>query len=271
MFPNVSRLLIRWGVDKLIGENLVAHETCNMYYGEDAKLVAYNACSEMATKSGFPWWVVRRDHLHAGLVEGAVQCGVDMLVNHRVIGVSEGEDGAHVKTSNGKSFTFDFLVGADGVRSFTRQTLFPEVIPRPPMNLAAYRGVLTYDEIFAAVPEARKYLGNTMDMFVGPKGYILCYPLSGGKECNVVTAYETEQDCTKVELVPVDEFCDLYKDFPPFIQKVLSLFTEMQRWPLLQMPRMQSWSSEKKKIVLLGDAAHSMHVCSSVSMICHSR
>jgi salicylate hydroxylase len=54
MFPYVSHLLIRWGVDKIIGENLVAHEECNTYYGKDAELIAYSDPKDMFKNTGFP-------------------------------------------------------------------------------------------------------------------------------------------------------------------------------------------------------------------------
>lgn len=55
MLPNVSRFLIRWGVDKIIGDNLVAHADCRTYWGEDARLVAVTKTTTLAKATGFPW------------------------------------------------------------------------------------------------------------------------------------------------------------------------------------------------------------------------
>jgi len=49
-----------------------------------------------------------------------------------------------------------------------------------------------------------------------------------------------------------------YADFHPFVQKVLRLVKYTKRWPLLQTPRMPSWSNNSKNIVMLGDAVHAM-------------
>lgn len=258
MFPNVSRLLIRWGVDKIIGSNLVAHEECNTYYGQDTELIAYSDPKDMVKNTGFPWWVVRRDHLHAGLVESAKQHGVNMIVDRRISKLDDSGETVHLETTTGQIYDFDLVIGADGIRSFVRQTLFPSMVPKAPSKMAAYRGVLTYEKIFAAVPEARQYLRNTMDVFAGPRGFILTYPISGGRDCNIVTAFAQDDYCTKMEEVSVDEFRDYYKDYSPVIQKVIKLVNYTQRWPLLQMPKMESWSNPKKNIVLLGDAIHCM-------------
>jgi salicylate hydroxylase len=55
IFPNVSRFLIRWGVDKIIGDNLVEFDSCNTYEGPDANLIARSTPKAMNESAGFPW------------------------------------------------------------------------------------------------------------------------------------------------------------------------------------------------------------------------
>jgi len=173
MLPNVSRFLIRWGVDKIIGSDLVAHKACNTYFGKDTELIAFSDPKDLVRNTGFPWWVVRRDHLHAGLVESAKQHGVSMIVDRRISKLDDSGEGVHLETTTGQTYHFDLVIGADGIRSFVRQTLFPGIVPKAPSRMAAYRAVLTYEKIYAAVPEARQYFGNSMDVFAGPRGFVL--------------------------------------------------------------------------------------------------
>ncbi|KAH0835979.1 hypothetical protein FOPE_04451 [Fonsecaea pedrosoi] len=49
-----------------------------------------------------------------------------------------------------------------------------------------------------------------------------------------------------------------YTNFHPFVQKLLRLVKYTKRWPLLQTPRMPSWSNKAKNIVMIGDAVHAM-------------
>jgi salicylate hydroxylase len=163
-----------------------------------------------------------------------------------------------LKTVHGDTYTFDLVIGADGIKSFIRQQLMPDVVPKAPSKVAAYRGVLSYEQIFSEVPEARAYLRNSMDVWAGPNGYILTYPISGGKELNIVTAFCKDDYVTKMEPVGVDEVRSYYSDYSPVIQKVLEMVKYTQRWPLLQMPPLKSWSNSHKNVVLLGDAAHCM-------------
>jgi salicylate hydroxylase len=259
IFGNVSRFLVRWGVDKVIGDNLVRPVEFKTWgHDGDNKLIGHLDMERMEKEQGFPWWVVRRDHLHAGLTESAKQHGVELILGARVTSVKHNVHCAQVSCSKGQTYQFDLLVGADGVKSAVRESLFPDLVPRAISRIAAYRGVVDYEDVYAQIPEARAVLRNTIDAYVGPKGYVLLYPLSGGKELNIVTAFITDHTVATVEDVDINEFRGYYKDFPPFVGKVLKLMNATQRWPLLVVPPTKTWSNDNKNVVLLGDAIHSM-------------
>lgn len=163
-----------------------------------------------------------------------------------------------ITTTKGIEHEFDILIGSDGIKSTIRQSLFPDVQLHAASTVAAFRGILTYEEVFAKVPEARTLLRNTADAWIGPNGYILLYPLSAGRELNVVTLFQMDRVVQTPEDMPIEEFRNLYKGWPPISRKILELVNYTQMWPLLVLPPMKSWSNERKNIVLLGDAAHCM-------------
>jgi salicylate hydroxylase len=202
--------------------------------------------------------VVRRDHLHAGLTECARRTGVNLLVDSRVESFEHNKQGAKVTTVRGNEYSFDLLVGADGMRSMIRRSLFPEAVPTGASTVAAFRGILSYEEVFREVPEARQRLRNSADAFVGPHGYALLYPLSAGRELNVVCMFQMDRVVKQAEEVDIDEFRQLFKNWSPFSRKILNLLKSTQIWPLLVLPPMKTWSNEHKTAVLLGDAAHCM-------------
>lgn len=144
------------------------------------------------------------------------------------------------------------------MRSSIRRSLFPDSVPTGASTAAAFRGILSYEEVFAKVPEAKLWLKNTADAWVGPQGYILLYPLSAGRELNVVCMFQMDRIVTQAEEMKIEDFQHLYKDWSPFSKKILGLLRSTQIWPLLVLPPMKSWSNEHKNILLLGDAAHCM-------------
>jgi salicylate hydroxylase len=196
--------------------------------------------------------------LHAGLTECARRSGVDLIVGSRVDSFQDTKDGVTVKTVAGVEHSFDLVVAADGMRSFFRRTLFPDAVPTGASTVAAFRGIIPYEEVFREVPEARQWLKNSADAWVGPRGYILLYPLSKGRELNVVCMFQMDRVVTQAEEVDIEEFRSLYKDWSPFSRKVLGLLKSTQIWPLLVLPPMKTWANEHKNVALLGDAAHCM-------------
>ncbi|KIX08555.1 uncharacterized protein Z518_03211 [Rhinocladiella mackenziei CBS 650.93] len=257
IFSNVSKYLLRWDVDKIIGENLVTVDEVRTW-SVSGQVVTRVDPKQVKKLTGFPHLIARRDHLHAGLTESARRHGVEIVVGARVQKLEYSAHSATVTTAKGISYTFDLVVGSDGIKSTIRQHLFPEVMPKAPSKVAAYRGVLSYDEIRERAPEGASVLTNTMDMWTGPNGYIMTYPLSGGKELNVVTSFCKDYYVEKMEEVDIDEFRGYYKDYSPAIQSIIKLVNYTQRWPLLVMPPMDRWSNEFRNVVLLGDACHCM-------------
>ena len=58
MIPNVSRFLIRWDVDKIIGDNLVSVDEFNTYTGPEPRLIARTDPRDVLKQTGFPWYVL---------------------------------------------------------------------------------------------------------------------------------------------------------------------------------------------------------------------
>jgi salicylate hydroxylase len=203
-------------------------------------------------------WVVHRHHLHTGLAESARRHGADLIIDARVASIDHSSNPVKVTTEKGAKYMFDLLIGSDGLKSTVRKTLFPKVKPRAPTNNAAYRGIIPYEEVFAKVPEAKGLLGNAIDVWGSPDGYCITYPISAGKDLNLVLSHHRPDYVEDVQEVDMDELRDFYKDYDPIIKKVIDLVPHSLRWPLMVTGPLESWSSATKNVVLMGDAAHSM-------------
>lgn len=205
-------------------------------------------------------------HLHDGLTHVARQRGVELVTGVRVSEikheVGEGER-VHVRDETGRSWDFDLVIGADGLKSITRKTILPDVKPTPPTTLAAYRAIVPMQQI-KADPIARELVERpVMDVWMGAKGgeghgYVITYPISGGSVLNLVLSHFQPYPVMDVEDAPLSEVLETYKDFDPRLQRILGMIPGgLRRWPLL-VTRCPTWSSPQKNVVLMGDAAHSM-------------
>jgi len=83
--------------------------------------------------------------------------GCTIIIGSRVAEIRyEGmaENRVSVRTERGKEHTFDLLIGADGVSSVVRRTIFPGVTPLPPSGNCAYRAIVPMERLLED-PELR--------------------------------------------------------------------------------------------------------------------
>lgn len=87
MTPNVARLLVDWGVDQVIGDNLVEFEELNMRKRDGTPVGYTRMIPDVRRNLGYPWWLVHRMHLHEGLAKMARKAGADLIINARVVDI----------------------------------------------------------------------------------------------------------------------------------------------------------------------------------------
>lgn len=147
MNPNVSILLQKWGVADVIGDNLVQIEELSMRQ-KDGTLVGHTDIPVVEKELGRPWWFVHCAHLHEGLAVVTKRLGAVFHINSRVVSLDYQNGGeVTVQTQKGYTYQFDLCVGADGVSSIVRSTLFPDVRPDAKTTNCAYRAVIPYERI----------------------------------------------------------------------------------------------------------------------------
>ncbi|ODM14402.1 hypothetical protein SI65_10137 [Aspergillus cristatus] len=259
MTPNVSVLLQRWGVADVIGDNLVQIEELNMRR-KDGTLVGHTDIPVVEKALGRPWWLVHRAHLHDGLAVVAKRLGAVIHINSRVVSLDYQAGGeVTLKTQKGDTYQFDLCVGADGVNSIVRRTLFPDVRPDAKTTNCAYRAVIPYERIRQDAIAKEIIQKQTMEVWMGDNAYIITYPINGGEVFNLVLSHHRPEKLYATQPdVAIEELRDEYKGFDPRIKRIVDMIPETSRWPLLVTGPLKSWSSPQKNIVLMGDAAHSM-------------
>lgn len=249
--PNAVRLLRRIGaLDKML-ENAVRLEAGWEFrrWSDGTVLSVEDLDTRCAELYGEDTYVMHRAELLS-----AVQSAVPeqlLRLDSKVTSVQQNADGVELTLADGSTHQADVLIGADGVHSIVRQSMFEP-------GAAEYSGMCAFRSLVPAenVPEFAKRPVQTL--WLGPDHHLVHYPISGGKYINLVAfapagEFSQESWSTTTELsVLLDEFAG----WDPRLEQLIKAAERPGRWALLDRAPLKSWTDGR--IALMGDAAHPM-------------
>jgi salicylate hydroxylase len=185
------------------------------------------------------------DVLGADLPEEILHLGA------RCVGVTTNESSAVARFRDGSEFEADIVVGADGIHSAVRESLFGPDAPRFTGKIC-YRCLVPVD----AVPGG--LFGGEGATWLGPHGTVVVYRVRRGELVNVVAHYDDEswreeswiRECDKQEVI------DRYKGWHESLIRLFSASEKHYKWGLHDRDPLKQWT--KGRATLLGDAAHPM-------------
>lgn len=197
---------------------------------------------------GNPYAVIHRADIHGSLVEGAKKYGdLEIITNCHIQKVEQDENSVTIYDQNGKSYTGQALIGADGVKSVVRETYVHD--PALVTGHVVYRAVVPESEF----PEDLKW--NAASIWVGPNCHLVHYPLRGGKEYNVVVTFHSrQQEQWGVTDGSKEEVLSYFQDICPKARQLIELPKSWRRWATADREPIDTWTFGR--VTLLGDAAH---------------
>jgi len=175
--------------------------------------------------------------------------------------VSETDDAVTFAFTNGTTSTASILVGADGIHSTVRRYLYPNLETK----FIGMAGVT------AAVPTAQ---------LKKPEGYHLPVTITSSSGAFVIAPQDIDgsevligkqrrmedQDRAGWEKTFADKQAAITflqegnEQFPEIVQNAASHISpnKINIWPFYVVPKLERWASEKRRVILLGDAAHAI-------------
>jgi len=192
--------------------------------------------------------VIHRQDIHNSLLEGAQETGkVQFITNTRVERVEQVGDTVTVHCTNGKSYTGQALIGADGGKSVVRA----QYVNDPPRvtGHVVYRAVVEKKDF----PENLQW--NAASIWVGPNCHLVHYPLRGGEQYNVVVTFHSRN---KEEWGVTDgskeEVQSYFQGIAAKPRQLIDLPKSWKRWATADREPIATWVFGRATI--LGDAAH---------------
>lgn len=199
---------------------------------------------------GYPYLTVYRPDLHGALADRVRALKPDAIhLGSPVAGLRQDAEGVELQLKDGRSIRGDALIGADGVRSVVRNTLWGPTNPEF-SGMVAWRGLIPME----ALPEHMQTpVGST---WIGPGGHVVTYPLHKSKIMNFVATIEDKTwDHPGSSAPGTTEEC--LQDFAGWHEDVLTMIRlspSLLKWALARRDPIPQWT--QGRVSLLGDAAH---------------
>ncbi len=169
----------------------------------------------------------------------------------RCAGVREENGRAIVELADGSEIAGDVVVGADGIHSRVRASLFGEASPRYTGN-ACWRGMTPVTAL------APGLIPPDMTVWFGPGASVVHYYIRGGAFINWMAAFESDQWAEESWTAEGtrEEAVDRFADWHPTVRSLISGSDKYLKWGLFDRDPLPQWS--KGRVTLMGDACHPM-------------
>jgi salicylate hydroxylase len=195
---------------------------------------------ESSERYGSPYITIHRGDLHDVLAQALLQAKPDAIhLNRKCIGLAQTSDHVELRFETGEVVTAKLVVGADGLHSVIRASLFGAAKPEF-CGITAWRGVVPIERV---PPTIAWNIGTN---WIGPGGHSVHYPLRAGKLLNVVGLCErTDWTVEGWNVRGTTE--EMLNDFRGWHADLHALFRKIDvpyKWALALRPTMNVWSGD---------------------------
>ncbi|MGW2049930.1 FAD-dependent monooxygenase [Streptomyces sp. NPDC001858] len=170
---------------------------------------------------------------------------------HACIGLDHAGDALRLRFTHGRQAEADVVIGADGVHSVVRGTLFGA-------SPATYSGLCAFRALVPAERAPRFAHRPAQTLWIGPDHHLVHYPVSAGALVNLV-AVAPAGDFTVESWAATATVAEFRAEFDGWDRRLTDLISAAGtpgRWALLDRALLPRWS--EGGVTLLGDAAHPM-------------
>jgi len=197
----------------------------------------------------YPYITVHRVDLHNVLLDACRRSDmIELVADAMVTGFEDRGDVVTVNTADGRTFSGQALVAADGFRSMFRARFVGDGEPRP-VGYAALRTIVPMAELKVDVPR------DSVVLWGGPGYHVIHYPLRHGSQFNIVAVFRTPSHAEKANAATCrSELEHIYRDAHPSMRALNAMMDFRWRRSVADRNPVRHW--HKGRIVLLGDAAH---------------
>jgi salicylate hydroxylase len=247
--PNALMALRTLGVEEAAAATASEPQLLIFRSWKSGRVISRTRWGAFRAQFGAPNLTLHRADLLA-VLHGALKAA-DIRLGARCVAVESRGAIAAARLADGSEIKADLVVGADGIHSVVRASLFGADAPR-------FTGCICWRGMAPAAAVPRDISVADAGLWMGPHGHVVHYPVRRGELVNIVAHCDsdawTEESWTRR--------CDLAEVMTAYAGwhgDLLRLFPASERWykwALYDRDPLERWS--KGRATLLGDSAHAM-------------
>ncbi|WP_158768707.1 FAD-dependent monooxygenase [Paraglaciecola sp. L1A13] len=254
--PNAMHVLIKLGVSEALISMAFFPEYATMrHYLSGHEYLRMPLGKRIEQKYNAPYLHIHRADLHSVLHQAALKRGITITLKAQVKRYQHTQYGSTTKVQvelhDGRKFTCDMLVGADGIRSAVKKCLLPNSSLHFTGHVA-WRGTLKSKNVPVALvkPDA--------NLWIGPSAHLVNYYVRGGEEINIIAVQERKEWNDERWNIPGDvvELRRTFEKWHPQVTELLSHLESCFLWGLFGSEPLDKWVDNH--VALIGDACHPM-------------
>ncbi|KAI0339732.1 FAD/NAD(P)-binding domain-containing protein [Trametopsis cervina] len=266
--PNMSKILQRWiGEEELLKRAIINLETPWHDLHTGAFLGRTQFRQEVITETGGHFLLMAHEDVHRLVYDLATSAGARVDFDVRVTRVTPGQPRPSVTLESGEVISADIIVGADGPTSIVREVVIGE---DEEVGVARPEG---YTVFGAVVP--RKWMETDAELkkFIDLQGWPLlpgddrslcAHPIRNHQEFSLMIHWpdheaHTPDDAQDTWLDTIRTDTLDYSTLAPAYQHMMKGASCLWRTRSMVRPPVESRVDESERIVLLGEAAHTMY------------
>ena len=248
---NGTRVLHALGLAEALARVQVLPSRREIRHWRTGEIWNWFELGEMSAKRyGTPHIMLHRGDLQTILADAVGQLKPDAIrLGKACVAVRQSENQVNLRYVSGESATAAFVIGADGIHSRIRASLFGADKPEF-TGVVAWRGLIAIERL----PRNLQQMQGTN--WLGPRGHVLHYPVRRGELMNFISF--VERNDWQVESWTVqgttDELANDFRGWHGDVQTLIRNIAAPFKWALMVRPPMARWSTGR--ITLLGDACH---------------
>lgn len=210
-------------------------------------------CSE--GRYDHPYLHTHRADYHEVLVDEVRRLGGKVQLNSEVTGIDFAKPTIHIKGL--PDVAPDLIIGADGVKSISRESLLQHADPPSASGDMAYRCIIRAEKVKQKHGLEELLQSHDLHYWIGPGQHVVCYRLRAGNMFNIVIACTDDlPETINMATASIQELRDRVNGWDPKLQSLIDLAEDGGKGRLMRVDEMETWIHPLGKFALLGDACH---------------